>query len=88
MSGGKGTGKGRAVRRFCPGYLKEAEATFSYGAWCPPKGYEPQWQPAIVAWLPITGIDVIVDTAEQRHLSTLEKLSRAGCRLPYELKNA
>jgi hypothetical protein len=88
VSGGKGTGKGRAVRRFCPGYLKEAEATFSYDAWCPPKGYEPQWQPAIVAWLPITGIDVIVDTAEQRHLSTLEKLSRAGCRLPYELKNA
>ena len=78
----------RAVRRSCPGYLPEAEATFAYDAFCPPKDYAPEWCPAIVAWLPITQIDVIADAADGRHLSTLDKLARAGCRLPYEVRDA
>jgi hypothetical protein len=77
----------RAVRRFCPGYLPEAEAAFFYDAHCPPDDYTPEWQPAIVAWLPITQIDVVADTVGGRHESTLARLAASGCRLPYEVKS-
>jgi hypothetical protein len=86
--GGKPLGAGRQVRRFCPGYLPEAEASFSYDAWCPPDGYTPEWQPAIVAWLPITNIDVIADAVGGRHESTLARLAASGCRLPYDVTYA
>ncbi len=86
--GGKAAGAGRQVRRFCPGYLPEAEASFHYDAFCPPEGFVPEWQPAIVAWLPITNIDVIADAVGGRHERTLERLAASGCRIPYEVTNA
>lgn len=81
-----GKAGGRATERFVPGYVPQEQAMFSYEAWTIPDGYAPQWVPAIVAWRPITRIDVIIDPVDARHEQTARAIEATGCRLPVALQ--
>ena len=77
---------GRATERFVPGYVPPEKAVFSYDAWRIPADYAPEWEPAIVAWRPITRIDVIVDPVDSKHVDTVKSIEAAGCRLPVSVQ--